>query len=391
MRPCQPTQSLLLLFSFLLGCGATSGPDTAPPSVSISSASTVLLHGVVALTATATDNAGVAGIQFEVDGTPLGVEDTLAPFGVDWETHQSANGTHQLSAVARDRAGNTAESTALVVTVSNALPLADKIVFASDGRGPNGNSDIFVMKGDGTGLQRLTSTDDLYEGDPAVSPDGRRIAFTRRLADGNLEIFLMNADGSGEVNLTQDPAVDFYPTWSPDGARIAFTSERAGGRQIFIMNGDGTNVVQVTHLADLAEAPEWSPDGGLIAFSRRTAQDQSAVAIVAPDGTGLRNLTPLGLDDRPAWSPDGTRIAFTRFGLSSHIVLINVDGSNIQNILTGSFDSYPVWSRSGNQLVFERNVDDGNDRDIWVMNLDGGGAFRLTSIPGSDISPDVSP
>src|SRR5262245_47011967 len=168
------------------------------------------------------------------------------------------------------------------------------------------------MNGDGTGPQRLTQTDDLYENDPAVSPDGLHIAFTRLMADGNFEIFVMNAGGGGEVNLTQDPALDFYPAWSPDGSRIAFTSERVGGRQIFVMNADGSNATQITHVPDFAEAPDWSSDGALIAFTHRTLT-AIGIAVVAPDGSGFRDVTLPGKDDRPSWSPIDDRIAFTRY------------------------------------------------------------------------------
>ena len=74
------------------------------------------------------------------------------------------------------------------------------------------------MNADGSGLRKLTRGP-AYDGNPAWSPDGRKIAFGRAG-----EIYVMNADGSGQRNLTRNPARDFAPAWSPDGRKIAFES-----------------------------------------------------------------------------------------------------------------------------------------------------------------------
>src|SRR5262249_36457710 len=94
--------------------------DAKAPTVSLSfPAPGQTVSGTVGLTAAATDNVAVAGVQFRLDGQPLGAESTSTPFGVNWDTTASANGTHTLTAVARDAAGNTATSAAVVVTVFN--------------------------------------------------------------------------------------------------------------------------------------------------------------------------------------------------------------------------------------------------------------------------------
>ena len=73
----------------------------------------------VAVSADARDNVGVVGVQFKLDGANLGAEDTGAPYSVTWNTTTIANGTHTLSAVARDAAGNQTTATALSVVVNN--------------------------------------------------------------------------------------------------------------------------------------------------------------------------------------------------------------------------------------------------------------------------------
>ena len=64
------------------------------------------MSGTVDVRATASDNGGVAGVQFLLDGQPLGAEDTSAPYERSWDTRGVANGAHQLAARARDEAGN---------------------------------------------------------------------------------------------------------------------------------------------------------------------------------------------------------------------------------------------------------------------------------------------
>ena len=78
------------------------------------------VSGTVTITANATDNVGVAGVQFLVDNNPLGAEDTTSPYSVTWNTTTVANGTHTLTALARDTSGNTALSAPVTVTVANA-------------------------------------------------------------------------------------------------------------------------------------------------------------------------------------------------------------------------------------------------------------------------------
>ena len=74
------------------------------------------------ITANATDNVGVAGVQFLLDNNALGAEDTTSPYSVSWNTTTAANGTHTLTARARDVNGNTALSAPVTVNVANATP-----------------------------------------------------------------------------------------------------------------------------------------------------------------------------------------------------------------------------------------------------------------------------
>jgi hypothetical protein len=98
-------------------------PDETPPTVSIAApANGATVSGLVAVRANASDNRGVAGVQFRLDGANAGAEDTGAPYEITWDTRAAPNGTHTLSAVARDAAGNSATSATVTVTVANGVP-----------------------------------------------------------------------------------------------------------------------------------------------------------------------------------------------------------------------------------------------------------------------------
>lgn len=102
----------------------TPAPDTSPPGASITApAAGSVVSGSVTVSAAATDNVAVAGVQFLRDGAALGSEDTTAPYSITWDTTTVSNGVYTLQARARDTAGNLGTSSSSVtVTVSNSAP-----------------------------------------------------------------------------------------------------------------------------------------------------------------------------------------------------------------------------------------------------------------------------
>lgn len=129
------------------GSITTTACDSTPPTVSITSpAAGTTINGTVTVSANASDNIGVAGVQFKLDGVALSAEDTTAPYSVNWDTTAGANGSHTLTAVARDNANNTTTSTAVTITVNNqtaqfvndtvilGLSEPTDAIFAPDGR-----------------------------------------------------------------------------------------------------------------------------------------------------------------------------------------------------------------------------------------------------------------
>jgi len=152
-----------------------------------------------------------------------------------------------------------------------------RIAFASErttGTGvdnPTGDSEIFTIKPDGTGLKQLTSN---TVGDyfPVFSPDGKKIAYESYGAqtsnlDGDRDVYLMNAtDGSGQTNLTNNDYFvhDFDPVFSPDGQKIAYesrgvqTSNSQGDNEVYVMNAlDGTGKKNLSNNGEYDEGPDW--------------------------------------------------------------------------------------------------------------------------------------
>ena len=98
----------------------TALADTTPPTVALTAPLTgTTVSGTVTVSASATDNVGVAGVQFKLDGTNLGAEVTGPPYAVTWNTTTTAAGAHTLTAAARDATGNIGTSAGVAVTVAN--------------------------------------------------------------------------------------------------------------------------------------------------------------------------------------------------------------------------------------------------------------------------------
>jgi glucose/arabinose dehydrogenase/PKD repeat protein len=120
--------------------------DQTPPTVSITApAANAVLSGAIVATADASDDIAVAGVQFYVDGNPVGLEDTDPPYGVGWDTRTVSNGSHTITARARDAAGNATTASGINVNVSNTtlfqndilatgFDLPTNIEFLPDGR-----------------------------------------------------------------------------------------------------------------------------------------------------------------------------------------------------------------------------------------------------------------
>jgi TolB protein len=243
--------------------------------------------------------------------------------------------------------------------------------------------DLYLMNVDGSHVERLTQNA-LTDVFPAVSRDGRRVAFTRDIA-GYAQVFVMDLRDHKVRMLTHAHANSGLPAWSPNGRLIAFATDRdaPGGDVIYVMNADGSEQRAVTHnLPRVNDAwPSWSPDGKRLVFARETGAG-SAIYTVGLGGDGLKRLTrdASALDTQPAWSPDGKQIAFESdvFLLPGQIFAMRPDGTRRHQLTdpTVGASSRPSWSSDGKLIVFMSSRD--HHTDVWAMNSDGSHQVQLT-------------
>ena len=186
-------------------------PDITPPAVSLTSpAAGQTVSGAITATATASDNVGVAGVQFLVDGQNYGAEDTSAPYSVPVNTLTLANGAHTIAARARDAAGNTTTSAAVTVTVTNADLTAPAVSVTSPAAGQtvSGAITATATASDNVGVAGVQFLVDgqNYGAEDTSAPYSVPVN-TLTLANGAHTIAARARDAAG--NLTASAAVTF--------------------------------------------------------------------------------------------------------------------------------------------------------------------------------------
>jgi len=182
-------------------------PDNTAPSVSVTSPGSNL-SGTVSVGASASDNVGVTGVQFKLDGSNLGAEDAAAPWSVGWDTTDVANGTHVLTAVARDAAGNKTTSAPVSVTVANTAA-APSVWLSAPLPGARLTGRTTVTAGANAGL-RTTALQILLDG--KLLGQGSTVPFslswdTTNVANGSHHLSAVARDAEGNATASGTVAV----------------------------------------------------------------------------------------------------------------------------------------------------------------------------------------
>jgi Tol biopolymer transport system component len=217
---------------------------------------------------------------------------------------------------------------------------------------------------------------------PSVTPDGQSLVYSA--ADrGDWQIYMQRIGGRTPFLLTPNsPARDTQPAVSPDGSRIAFRSERDGGG-IYIM---GTTGEAPRRLTDVGFNPTWSPDNKAVAVATMNVErpdSQYAVSElwVIDVESGARRRIDVPDAVQPSWSPDGRFIAYWSIenGVRNLWSVPAGGGTPIPITKDEATDWSPVWSPDGRWLYF--CSDRGGTMNVWRVAIDGSGHPSGNAMP----------
>jgi len=232
--------------------------------------------------------------------------------------------------------------------------------------------------------------------DPCIDPSGRVMAFSSTAHSRWPDIFVKRVDGKTVTQLTTDPASDIQPALSPDGRWIAFASNRSGNYEVYLMTADGKTIRQVTRGGGDNVHPSWSPDGDRLIYTCNSVRSgRWEMWIVSITRRGTRQFVGYGLF--PVWSPTEDRIAYQRprarggrlFGIWT-IELIDGEPS-LPTLVADSSDKAfvsPAFNTDGRQMAFAALPPEGAGRiDIFTVDVDGENLQQLTKGPGRKYGP----
>jgi Tol biopolymer transport system component len=239
---------------------------------------------------------------------------------------------------------------------------------------------------------------------PSFSPDGTRFAFLRGFPDTRESaVMVANADGSEVKPLaTRKPPADFPLdglAWSPDGRHIAVP-----GRQLDKVHAELVIVDTQSGKEEVLATPEWRrvahvawlPNGnGLLVNAQESADESSSQIwrVSYPGGQTHAVTTDLSRYDGVSLSKDGRTFVTVRSELRSALsVLSAAKPAEVSVVTVGAGTDDGVWGMDwtpDGRLVYVSTAN--GDPDIWIMNTDGTNRLQLTSAPGVDTAPLVTP
>jgi len=277
------------------------------------------------------------------------------------------------------------------------------IAFASNRGGSTG---IYLVPPLGGPVRKLAATnlEGLGEesgtalGMQPWSPDGRRIAFSRR-KDDQVAIWILDIDSGEESRLT-DPKPgeeDGQAAWSFDGGSIVLNRKSAASWKVLIVSAEGGPVRVASEAGSRRHTPGrggwqgpcWSPDGKQLLLTAENAGIRNLFTVDVSSGR-MSPLTSSSIDIGSAAVGRDGRILYSDFSHQTDLYLQGIDGSEPRRLTfqTGSNFGARI-SPAGDRIVYHSNRAGGPD--LWLLQLDSGEERRLTDHPGEDREADWSP
>jgi TolB protein len=242
----------------------------------------------------------------------------------------------------------------------------------------DGNWELYRVEITSDGIsspQRLTTTAEVIELDPAFSPDDRLVSFDAN-PNGNWDIYTLDLTSNQVTRLTDHPANDINAAWSPDGASLIFQSDRAEGVWgLYRLELSSGQVRPFSTLQGDFDAA-FSPDGSQAVFrsARDSADGESSSLYLIPAAGGIETrFSPLGQDSLyPVWSPDGRWIAYQSALRNRRYAIYLYEVATEQTYQVTAFQEGqshegPAWDCTGEQLIFAANPN--GDFDLYQRPL----------------------
>lgn len=287
------------------------------------------------------------------------------------------------------------EAYATVPTITTPRPSPDgrRVAYS---RGYDGRLDLWVVDAAGGLPLQLTDQAALAGPDPnqrhassiAWTPDGARLVYAS--TDG--KVWTVAADGGPSRSADEGSGNHHSPAVSPDGRRVAYVTERGERVDIAVADLDGRWTRIVSGGDEYVMQPRWSPDGSRLLYAQWPHYDMpwdERALVVADAETGEARVIAGGarvVNADAVWSPDGRRIAFVadRDGDFANLWLCDADGGNARRLVAESNrHQTPVWSPDGRRIAYSRN-DDG-DCQLWCW--EDGQTRQVTREPGHYSEP----